>query len=133
MTTGCSLRLLATALLAAPFLGLGGCARQQVATEKMDLLIAAGFETRPASTPERQVMLGHLPPNHFATRTVDDKLIYLYADPLACNCVYFGTAADFSRYEQERAQQSLPTEPQMEAQLDTVPGWAWGPWAISIR
>lgn len=110
-------------------LALAGCeTQQQVVSQKEDLLAAAGFEARPANTPTRQAMLARLPANHFAMRDVNGTTVYLYADPIACSCVYFGSAAAFSKYKQERFQQRIANEQETTAELYSDPGWGWGAW-----
>lgn len=108
---------------------LGGCeTQQQIVSQKEDLLAAAGFEAHPATTPERQQMLQKLPPNRFVMQDHNGHTVYIYADPIACNCVYFGDAAAYSKYKQERFQQQLADEQQTTAQLYTQPGFGWGAW-----
>lgn len=108
---------------------LAGCeTQQQIVNQKEDLLAAAGFEARPADTPRRQAMLARLPANHFAMRDVGGKTVYLYADPIACRCVYFGDSAAFTKYKQERLQQRIADEQQTTAELYSDPGWGWNAW-----
>ncbi len=114
-------------------LAVAGCvSQQQMVQQKEDLLAAAGFVARPASTPERLAMLQHLPPNKFVMRERDGKLVYIYADPIACNCVYFGDDAAFSRYKQERFQQDLVNRQQQIADEQQLTAdqynWGWGAW-----
>lgn len=108
---------------------VGGCeTRAQMVSAKEDLLAAAGFEARPADTVERVAQMGQLPPNHLVMRETNGKTVYLYADPVACNCVYFGDSAAYSRYRQERFQQRLADEQETTATLYSEPGWRWGAW-----
>ena len=110
-------------------LAVAGCETQQeIVSQKEDLLAAAGFQARPANTPDRQAMLAKLPANHFAMRDVNGKTVYLYGDPIACRCVYFGDSAAFSKYKQERFQQRIADEQQTTADLYSDPGWGWGAW-----
>ncbi len=125
-----------TVTLFAISLGVAGCVSQQQAVQQQEnLLAAAGFVARPADTPERLAMLQHLPANKFVMRDRDGKTVYIYADPIACNCVYFGDDASYSKYRQERFQQDLANQQQQivdEQQLNAEEfgwqGWGWGPW-----
>jgi hypothetical protein len=82
-----------TALCAVTLLlGVAGCVSpQQQVAQKEDLLAAAGFQVRPADSPHRVAAMKRLPPNKFVAKVVNGNPVYLYADPLDCNCVYFGT------------------------------------------
>jgi hypothetical protein len=108
-----------------------GCAtKSERVTNKEDLLAAAGFSAVPASTAERQKQMASLPPNHFLTKTQNDKLAYFYADPLVCNCIYIGDQAAYGRYRQEVFQRKIASEQQLTAESYDGPGWdgwAWGP------
>lgn len=110
-------------------LALAGCeTQQQIVSQKEDLLAAAGFQARPADTPKREAMLTRLPANKFVMRDANGKTVYLYADPIACNCVYFGDSAAYSKYRQERLQQNIADEQQITAEMYSDPGWGWGEW-----
>ena len=39
-------------------------------------------------------------PNKFVTRVRNGKLVYLYADPMVCKCVYFGSQQNWDAYRQ---------------------------------
>ena len=109
-------------------LGLAGCVSpQQQAVQKEDLLAAAGFQVRIADTPQRLAAMKRLPPNKFVTRVVNGQPVYLYADPLVCRCVYFGTQRNWAAYRQEVLAQQLANEAQMTAIMNEE-AWDWGPW-----
>ncbi len=108
---------------------LAGCqTQQQIAAQKEDLLAAAGFQAHPADNPKRQAMLAKLPANKFVMRDRNGQTVYLYADPIACHCVYFGNGAAFSKYKQERLDQKIADEQQTTAELYSDPGWGWDSW-----
>ena len=78
-------------------LGVAGCVNpQQQAAQKEDLLAAAGFQVKIADTPQRLAAMKRLPPNKFVTKVVNGQPVYLYADPLVCKCVYFGTQQNWA-------------------------------------
>lgn len=93
-------------LLAGPMLLAAGCATtiqlyQARDTERM--LAEAGFHARRADTPERQEDLRSMPPYQIVSRTQDGTIVYTYADPDSCRCLYVGGHDEYSRYERIRA------------------------------
>jgi hypothetical protein len=109
-------------------LGLVACATpQQQVAQKEDLLAAAGFQVRIADTPQRLTAMKRLPPNKFITSELNGRLVYKYADPLVCRCVYFGTQQNWAAYRQEIFAKQLADEAQMTAMMNQE-AWDWGPW-----
>lgn len=105
--------------------------QQQRIVQHEDALAAAGFVVRIANTPQRQAMLHRLPPFRFVQRVNGDTVHYVYADPLACGCLYVGTQQAYDQYRADRLQQNLADEQQMTAQVYSDAAWnwdAWGPW-----
>jgi len=104
---------------------LAGCASpQELVQDHENMLAAAGFLVRPANTPERQQTLASLPPNRLVQRFHDDKVAYLYADPLVCHCLYVGSQGAYGLYQQQRL-----ADEQVEAtQFGYGGGFGWGPW-----
>ena len=93
-----------------------------------DLLAAAGFTIRPANTPQRQDLLRTLPPNRFVQRVRGDRVLYLYADPLVCACLYIGDQVAYGRYRQEVFQRRIANDQLLAAQMNENAAWQWGPW-----
>ena len=109
-------------------LAVAGCAsQQQLVGQKEDLLAAAGFQIRVADNPQRLAAMRRLPPNKFDTRIVNGQPVYLYADPLVCQCVYFGTQQNWAAYRQEVLARQLADEAQMTAMMNES-AWEWSPW-----
>jgi len=109
-------------------LSVAGCASpQEQVAQKEDLLAAAGFQVRPADSPHRAEAMKRLPPNKFVTKVVNGNLVYLYADPLDCGCIYFGTQQNWDAYKQEMFANQLANEQQMTA-IMSQDTWDWGPW-----
>ena len=73
------------------------CAVIQRDTEQM--LVAAGFHMRPTDTIELQEDLRSIPPHRLVSRTKDGNVVYMYADPDNCHCVYVGGSKEYSEYE----------------------------------
>jgi hypothetical protein len=108
---------------------VGGCAsKADRVADKEDLLAAAGFTVAPASTPTRQEEIRGLPSHVFLSQIQGGKVIFLYADPLVCNCLYIGSQAAYDRYKQEVFQRQIATEQQVTAQMYQNMAWDWGPW-----
>ena len=57
------------------------------------MLAAAGFTLVPANTPQRQTSLTALPPHKFVQQVRNNAVIYTYADPTICDCLYVGNQA----------------------------------------
>jgi hypothetical protein len=90
----------AALLLSVPLLLGAGCATIQRydARETERLLAAAGFQIRVADTSERQQELRSMPPRRIVSGTKDGNVVYTYADPDGCQCVYVGGAKEYSEY-----------------------------------
>jgi hypothetical protein len=95
-----------------------------------DNLSAAGFVVHLADTADRQAMLHRLPANQFVRRVNGDQTLYVYADPVACSCLYVGNQQAFDRYVSDR-QLDLYGQEKIAAlsYYDAAWNWdAWGPW-----
>lgn len=117
-------------MAAAVFLGvfLAGCqSPSQVISGKEDLLSAAGFVPKPATSPEQQASLKSMPPNKFFQQSQNNQVVYLYADPVVCQCVYSGNQAAYSKYRQMVFQKNLADEQQMTATMADN-AFDFGPW-----
>lgn len=121
----------AAALALTGFVAVACVSKQERVESKEDLLAAAGFIVRPANTPERQASLRSLPPNRFVQRAHGDRVAYVYADPLVCNCLYVGDQGAYGRYRQEVFQRNLADERQITAQT-FADDWGWGPWGMGV-
>jgi uncharacterized protein YceK len=116
--TARSLVVLAVALLA-----LGGCAtiRRQQAADTEQLLAAAGFHIQRAESPEQRARLEALPRLKLVRRADDGKVVYTFADPEGCRCLYVGGPKEHSEYQRLRVQRRIDTD-------NRVPEADWGPW-----
>jgi hypothetical protein len=120
--------LLAGALGAGVLSGvLAACQSQQVIHQENDLA-AAGFTVRIANTAARQAMLNRLPANQFVQRVNGSGAVqFVYADPVACGCLYIGTQQNFNQYVSN--QQVDYAYALNMALLDyTDAEWDWGAW-----
>lgn len=109
-------------------LGLAGCAREQIA-DKEDMLAAAGFRSRIATTPEQMASLQALPPHKFVRQVRNGQQVWVYADPTVCRCVYAGNEQAWQTYRRNVFQQRLADEQSMTASMnENAMMWgAWGP------
>ena len=109
-------------------LAVAGCVSEQAQVgQKDNLLAAAGFQMRPADSPHRVAAMRRLPPNRFVTKVVNGNPVYLYADPLVCNCLYIGSQQNWAAYRQEVFARQIADENQMTAVMNQE-AWDWGPW-----
>lgn len=125
-----SLAILAVAIV--PVLSLTASpveAKSKGSIEKMEnALSAAGFVARPANTPARQAMLSRLPADKFARKVKDDKVLYVYADPKVCGCIYVGDQQAYGTFQRDAAAKKLADEQLWAAQDYNDPAWSWGAW-----
>jgi hypothetical protein len=113
-------------LLLAACAGLTACAAQ-VQQQKEDLLAAAGFTLVPADTPQRQAKLASLPPHKFSHQVRNNQVIFVYADPTICDCLYVGNQAAYDRYRQEVFAKNIANEQAMTAESYQMDWGGWGP------
>jgi hypothetical protein len=105
------------------FITVSACTNQ--VQNKEDLLAATGFTLVPANTPQRQAALKALPPHKFVRQMRNNGVIFTYADPTICDCLYVGNQAVYDRYRSEVFAKNLANEQQMTAQINEM---NWGPW-----
>ena len=77
-----------------------GCATTSTKEKAFDaekLLVSAGFTYKVADTAEKLEKLKSLPQHKLLRHLRQDKVTYLYADVVACKCVYLGDEAAFQR------------------------------------
>ena len=107
---------------------LTGCqSTPQAVQNKEDLLAAAGFVPQRANTPARIASMKKLPPNKFVQQSQGGKTVYVYADPVVCQCVYLGSQAAYAQYRGMVFQQNLANEQQMNA-IMAQNAFDFGPW-----
>lgn len=108
---------------------LSACAStQDMVSQNEDQLAAAGFEMRPANTPEREAMLKRMPPNQVVREVNGDNVSYAYADPIVCNCLFVGTQQAYGQYMRYLQARRLVNDQRMTAMMYDDPAWSWGAW-----
>jgi hypothetical protein len=100
---------------------------QQAVQSKENLLAAAGFTLQPANSPARIAAMKKLPPNKFVRQTSGGTVVYVYADPAGCQCVYFGDQTAWSNYRGAVFAKQLADEQQMTAMMNQN-AFDFGPW-----
>jgi hypothetical protein len=111
---------------AATLLVLSGCAtlRRQQAAGTEELLVAAGFQQRAASLPEQRQDLTTMPPYKLVARNRSGQVVYTFADPEHCRCLYVGGPKELAEY-----QRLLTAREVAQEMSDASLNWeAWGPW-----
>jgi hypothetical protein len=61
-------------------------------------LATAGFQAEPADTPEKLANLRAMPPRKLVSQVKDGNVVYSYADPDYCQCMYVGGSEEYSAY-----------------------------------
>jgi len=109
---------------------LGACAaiQRQDARQTESVLSAAGFQMRPADTPERIEHLKTMRPLKIVPHMKDGRLLYVYADPKNCGCLYVGDEAAYERFHQLALQKQIAQEQLMTAQMNEDAAMNWGLW-----
>jgi hypothetical protein len=109
---------------------VSGCTyiRREDADKTESTLAAAGFQMKPADTPKRQESLAQFPVRKIATRTRNGQVVYFYADPDFCKCVYFGNQQQYARYRQLAIQQKVAQEQIDAAEMNEDAAMDWGMW-----
>jgi hypothetical protein len=107
-------------------LPLTGCAaiQRSEAKDTEQLLAAAGFQAKPAETPEKLTNLRTMPPRQLVSQAKDGNMVYTYADPDYCQCLYVGGPKEYSAYQHLAVEKEIARE-----RLDAAMDWdMWGPW-----
>ena len=112
---------------------LGGCAaiERSNAIDTERLLAAAGFQMRFADTPEKEAHLKSMTQRKLVPHFRDGKVYYVYADSLACECLYVGSEKAYQRYQALAIQKKIAEENRAAAEMNAnaAMNWhMWGPW-----
>ena len=119
------LRKRSTLVLFAACVAVPACTAQ--VQNKEDMLAAAGFTLVPANTPQRQAALKTLPPHKFVHQVRNNAVLYTYADPTICDCLYVGNQVAYDRYRANVFQKQIADEQAFTAQINEMNWGAWGP------
>jgi hypothetical protein len=117
-------------LLSALGLGAGGCASiaRDDAKATENLLAAADFTMKPADTPEKLEHLKTMPVRKFVTRSRNDQLVFTYADPDFCKCLWVGNARQYNEYQRLVTQKQIAQTQLMAAEQAEMAPMQWRMW-----
>src|SRR5438552_1343617 len=106
---------------------LGGCAamRRREARDTGDLLVSAGFTTKPADTPERAQQLHAMPPLKRALQSKDGNVVYRYAVLYSCDCLYVGDQQAYAEYNRLVLEKQIADERLEAAQAEESFAGSW--------
>ncbi len=120
-------------LIALAVISLAGCASyaERYAQANEQGLEAAGFEMRPADTPEKLASLRALSQRKILIYTWQDRLYFAWPDARFCKCLYVGNEAQYQEYvrlgfEQKLRQERLTADEEREAAA--LFERSWEPW-----
>jgi hypothetical protein len=122
------------AVIGAATLLCAGCAAMERAEvrDRTQMLTAAGFQMRPAATPEQQAQLAALPPHKLVAERLPGKTGtvngYVYADSEGCKCVYVGDASAYKAYQQLAVEKQLADEREAATEMTDDAAYNWGAW-----
>jgi hypothetical protein len=114
------------AAFAAFALALIGCQaiENEEAQDTEQLLSAAGFHIRQATTPEQVANLEAMTQRKIVIHEQNGEPRYVYADAEGCRCVYVGDEKNYDEFQRLSVRQQIA-----EDNVDAAMDWGmWGPW-----
>jgi hypothetical protein len=117
-------------------MALAGCAvvkevQKNEASDREQLLSAAGFKVKPADTPAKMAHLQTLTQRKLISHERGGKVYYVYADALNCKCLYVGDEAAYQRLQQLQVERQIAAQERLAAEMnyDATMNWdLYGPW-----
>jgi len=131
MTMGSGRRWLRAGVATLVIAGLAsGCAaiRKDEAQSTENLLVAAGFQPKPADTPDKLAQLKALPPLKMQLHMKDGQAGYSYADPYNCKCLYVGGPDQYAKYQKLAVKQQIAQDQMEAAEAEEDASLDWGMW-----
>jgi NAD(P)H-dependent flavin oxidoreductase YrpB (nitropropane dioxygenase family) len=114
------------AFVAAFALALIGCQaiENEEAQDTEQLLSAAGFHMRQATTPEQVANIEAMTQRKIVIHEQNGEPRYVYADAENCRCVYVGDEENYDEFQGLSVRQEIA-----EDNADAAMDWGvWGPW-----
>ena len=105
--------ILTAAFFAASLTALSGCAtlRSQDDVGTRELLATAGFQKQSADSAEQTRNLASMPPLRVVARGMADRdVVFTYADPMKCRCLYIGGPKQYMEYQRLAGQRQIEEE-----------------------
>jgi hypothetical protein len=118
----------AAALAATLVWALAGCQaiENADAEDTEQVLAAAGFHMKEATTPQQLANLQAMTQRKLVTHEQDGQPRYVYADAEGCKCVYVGGEKNYDEYQRLTLKEEIA-----EQNLDASMDWgAWGAWPV---
>lgn len=103
----------AVLIVVATLFALPACSaiRRSEAQSAEDLLVAAGFRIQMADSPDSAAKLAQMKPVlRVVPRDKDGEVVYTYADPYNCQCVYVGGEEAYARYRRLALEKQIADE-----------------------
>jgi hypothetical protein len=116
------------AVLSGVVLALASCQalENEEAQDTEQMLAAAGFHMKAASTPEQLANLEAMTQRKIVIHEQDGEPRYVYADAEDCKCVYVGSEKNYDEYQRLSLRQEIAEE-----NLDASMDWGmWGAWPV---
>jgi|SRR5689334_16103521 len=118
-------------MLASLVMTVTGCAGLQThnapATER--LLAEAGFQMKPADSPEKLAHLRTLPAGKIVRHERNGEPYFVFADPTGCRCLYAGGQPQYEKYRALAREQAAADEAALVNQdASDYRLWGPGPW-----
>ena len=107
---------------------LAGC--QAIGNEEAQsteqVLAAAGFHMKEATTPQQLANLKAMTQRKIVMHDQDGQTRYVYADADGCKCVYVGSEKNYDEFQKLSIKQEIAQD-----NLDASMDWGmWGPWPV---
>ena len=105
---------------------LAGCAAidKQDTEDTEQLLSAAGFNIKPANTPDKLASLQVMKQHKVVRRELNNgQLRFLYADATLCRCLYVGDEQAYQQYQKLAVQQENALMDQQAALDSSLDNW----------
>jgi hypothetical protein len=91
-----------------------------------EVLAAAGFQMKEATTPQQRANLQAMTQRKIVMHDQDGRMRYVYADAEGCGCVYVGSEKNYDEFQRLSVKQEIAEE-----NLDASMDWGmWGPWPV---
>src|SRR5215212_2720648 len=119
--------LLAIALLAFGLLACMPTPAGYGPNAKEDRLAAAGFKKRPIKTEAQLADFRNIPAHMIRPASYKGKMVYVYADPTICGCLYMGSVTAYNSYIRVAMARSMQQEYKSET---TDTGYSPTPWML---
>ena len=100
----------------------------QTAASREEIMTASGFKRVAATTPQQQATLRQLPPNKFSRQSRKGQVVFVYADPTGCACMFVGNLDAYTAYKNTMRDKKLADEQALSANEMTMNDVDWGPW-----